>query len=56
MRGVKIRGLEEAGDVYGLLCRRVLGVPLILSNDACMKELVRTNRKEKLLEKRKNIG
>jgi hypothetical protein len=42
-------GWEEIGKLHELFCKRVIGVPMTLSNGTCLKELG-TNRKEKVLE------
>jgi hypothetical protein len=55
MTGVEIWGLEdgwkEIGKVHGLFCKRVIGMPNTAANGACAKELERTNRKEKVVER-----
>jgi hypothetical protein len=54
MTGVEIWGLEdgwkETGKFQELFCKRVMGMPNTAANGACVKELGRTNRKEKVLE------
>jgi hypothetical protein len=55
MTGVEIWGLEdgwkEIGKVHELFCKRVMGMPSTAANGACVKELGRTNRKEKVMER-----
>jgi hypothetical protein len=54
MTGVEIWGLEdgwkEIGQVHELFCKRIMGMPNTAANGACVKELGRTNRKEKVME------
>jgi hypothetical protein len=38
------------GKVHEMFCKRIMGAPTAAVNDACVKELGRTNRKEKVLE------
>jgi hypothetical protein len=55
MTGVEIWGLEdgwqEIGKVHELFCKRVMGMPNTAANGVCVKELGRTNRKEKVMER-----
>jgi hypothetical protein len=55
MTGVEIWGLKggwkEIGKVHELFCKRVMGMPNTAANGACVKELGRTNRKEKVVER-----
>jgi hypothetical protein len=55
MTGVEIWGLEdgwkEIGKVHELFCKRVMGTPNTTANGACAKELGRSNRKEKVMER-----
>jgi hypothetical protein len=54
MTGVEIWGLEdgwkEIKKVHELFCKRVMGTPNTAANGAYVKELGRTNRKEKVIE------
>jgi hypothetical protein len=34
-----------------MFCKRIVGAPASAANGACVKELERTNRKEKVLER-----
>jgi hypothetical protein len=34
-----------------MFCKRIMGAPTAATNGACVKELGRTNRKEKVLER-----
>jgi hypothetical protein len=53
MTGTEIWVLEdewmEVQKVCEFLCTAVTGVPMTSMNDACVKELGRTDRKEKVL-------
>jgi hypothetical protein len=53
--GVEIWGLEdgwkEVKKVHELFCKRVMGTSNTAANGACVKELGRTNRKEKVIER-----
>jgi hypothetical protein len=53
--GTDIWGLEdewmEIRKVHELFCTAVMGVPMILMNDVCVKELGRTYKKEKVLKR-----
>jgi hypothetical protein len=53
MTGVEIWGVHdgwrETGKVHETVCKRIMGAPTAATNDACVKELGRTNRKEKVL-------
>jgi hypothetical protein len=55
MTGVEIWGLEdgwkEIKKVQELFCERVMGTPNTAASGACVKELGRTNRKEKVIER-----
>jgi hypothetical protein len=55
MTGVKIWGLEdgwkEIGKVHDLFCKRVMEMLNTAANGACVKELGRKNRKEKVVER-----
>jgi hypothetical protein len=55
MTGVEIWGLDdgwrEIGKVHEMFCIRIMGAPTAAANGACVKELGRTNRKEKVLER-----
>jgi hypothetical protein len=55
MTGVEIWGLEdgwkEIKKVHELFCKRVMGTPNTAANGARVKELGRTNRKEKVIER-----
>jgi hypothetical protein len=55
MTGVEIWGLEdgwkEIGKVHELFCKRVMGTSNTAANGACVKELGRSNRKEKVMER-----
>jgi hypothetical protein len=42
-------GRTVVGKVHGLLCRNAMMVPMISVNGVCIKELVKTNEKKKLL-------
>jgi hypothetical protein len=52
---VEIWGLEdgwkEIKKVHELFCKKVMGTPNTAANGACVKELGRTNRKEKVIER-----
>jgi hypothetical protein len=54
MTGVEIWGLEggwkEIKKVHELFCKRVMGTPSTAANGARVKELERTDRKEKVIE------
>jgi hypothetical protein len=53
--GVEIWGLEdgwkEVQKVHELFCKTVMGTPNTAANGVCVKELRRTNRKEKVMER-----
>jgi hypothetical protein len=53
MTGTEIWGLEdewmEVRKVHEFLCKAVMGVAMTSMNDSCVKELGRTDRKEKVL-------
>jgi hypothetical protein len=55
MTGVEIWGLEdgwkEIGKVHELFCKRVMEMRNTTASGACVKELGRTNRKEKVIER-----
>jgi hypothetical protein len=55
MTGVEIWGVDdgwrETGKVHETFCKRITGAPTATANGACVKELGRTNRKEKVLER-----
>jgi hypothetical protein len=55
MTGVEVWGLEdglkEIGKVHELFCKIVMGIPNMAANRACVKELGRTNTKEKVMER-----
>jgi hypothetical protein len=55
MTGVEIWWLEdgwkEIGKVHELFYKRVMGMPNTAANGACVKELGRPNRKEKVVER-----
>jgi hypothetical protein len=55
MTGVEIWGLEggwkEIEKVHKMFCKRIFGVPSTASNGTCVRELGRTNRKEKVVER-----
>jgi hypothetical protein len=55
MTGVEIWGLEdgwkEIKKVQELFCKRVMGTPNTAANGVCVKELGRTNRKKKVMER-----
>jgi hypothetical protein len=55
MTGVEIWGLDdgwrEIGKVHEIFCKRIMGAPTAATNGSCMKELGRTNKKEKVLER-----
>jgi hypothetical protein len=55
MTGVEIWGLEdgwkEVNKVHELFCKRVMGTPNTAANRVCVKEIGRTNRKEKVMER-----
>jgi hypothetical protein len=55
MTGVEIWGLEdrwkEIKEVHELFCKRVMGTPNTAANGVYVKELGRTNRKKKVMEK-----
>jgi hypothetical protein len=54
MTGVEIWGIDdgwrEIGKVHEMFCKRIMRAPAAAANGACVKELGRTNRKEKVLE------
>jgi hypothetical protein len=56
MTGVEISGLDdgwrETEKVHEMFCKRIMGAPTAAANGACVKELGRTNRKEKVLERK----
>jgi hypothetical protein len=47
----KFGGWKEIGKVHNLFCKSVMGMPNTAANGACVKELGRTNRKEKVIER-----
>jgi hypothetical protein len=47
---------KEIEKVHEMFCERVFGVPINATNEACVRELGRTNRKEKVVERIENIG
>jgi hypothetical protein len=53
MIGVEIWGLQdgwkEIGKVHELFCKRIMGMPSTAANGVCVRELGRTNRKEKVI-------
>jgi hypothetical protein len=55
MAGVEIWGLEdgwkEIKKVHELFCKRVMGKPNTAANGACVRELGRTNGKDKVIER-----
>jgi hypothetical protein len=55
MTGVEIWGLEggwkEIKKVHEMVCKRIFGVPSSTTNGACVRELGRTNREEKVVER-----
>jgi hypothetical protein len=55
MTGVEIWGVEDGWKVvkkvHELFCKRVMGTPNTAANGACVKELGRTNRKDKVMER-----
>jgi hypothetical protein len=55
MTGMEIWGFEdgwkEIGKVHELFCKTVMGMPNTAANGACVKELGRINRKEKVMER-----
>jgi hypothetical protein len=54
MTGVEIWGLDgwrEIGKVHEMFCKRIMGAPTAAANGACVKEMGRTNRKLKVLER-----
>jgi hypothetical protein len=55
MTGVEIWGLEggwkEIEKVHEMFCKRISVVPSTAANGACVTELERTNRKEKVVER-----
>jgi hypothetical protein len=55
MTRVEIWGLDdgwrEIGKVHEMFCNRIMGAPTAAADGACVKELGRTNRKEKVLER-----
>jgi ribosomal protein L11 methylase PrmA len=55
MTGAEIWGVEdgwkEVKEVHELFCKRVMGTPNTAANGACVKELGRANRKEKVIER-----
>jgi hypothetical protein len=60
MTGVEIWGLEggweEIEKVHEMLYKRIFGVPSSAANGACVRELGRTNRKEKVNSIHPDIG
>jgi hypothetical protein len=44
-------GWKEIGKVHELFCKRVMGMPNMATDGACVKVLGRTNRKEKVMER-----
>jgi hypothetical protein len=55
MTGVEIWGSEggwkEIEKVQDMFCKRIFGVPSTATNGACVRELGRTNRKDKVVER-----
>jgi hypothetical protein len=55
MTGVEIWGLEggwkEIEKVHDIFCKRIFGLPSTAAKGACVRELGRTNRKEKVVER-----
>jgi hypothetical protein len=55
MTGLEIWGLDDGwrgiGKVHEMFCKRIMGASTASANGACVKELGRTNRKEKVLER-----
>jgi hypothetical protein len=55
MTGVEIWGLEggwkEIEKVHEMFCKRIFGVPSTAANGACVRELGRTDKKEKVVER-----
>jgi hypothetical protein len=55
MTGVEIWGLEGGWEkiekVQEIFCKRIFGVPSTAANGACVTELGRTNRKEKVVQR-----
>jgi hypothetical protein len=55
LTGVEIWGLEdgwkEIKKVHELFCKRVMGTLNTAANGVCVKELGRTNRKDKVMER-----
>jgi hypothetical protein len=55
MSGVEIWGLDdewrEIGKVHEIFCKRIMGAPTAAASGALVKELGRTNKKEKVVEK-----
>jgi IS1 family transposase len=51
----KIWGLEggwkEIEKVHEMFCKRIFGLPNTTVNGACVRELGRTNRKERVVER-----
>jgi hypothetical protein len=43
-------GWKETEKVHKMLCKRICGVPSTAANGPCVRELGRTNRKEKVVE------
>jgi hypothetical protein len=43
-------GWREIRKVHEMFCKRIMGAPTAAANGVCVKELGRTNRKEKVLE------
>jgi hypothetical protein len=55
MTGVEIWELEdgwkEIGKVHELFCKRIMGIPSMEANGVCVRELGRTNRKDKVIQR-----
>jgi hypothetical protein len=55
MTGVEIWGLDdgwrEIGNAHEMFCKRIMEAPTAAASGACVKELGRTSRKEKVLER-----
>jgi hypothetical protein len=55
MAGVDIWGLDdgwsETGKIHEMFCKIIMWASTAAANGACVKELGRTNRKEKVLER-----
>jgi hypothetical protein len=44
-------GWKEIGKVHKLFCKRVMGMPGTTANSVCARQLGRTNRKKKVVER-----